>query len=119
MALIDSVVVFAIGLLIGGLGIHFSAKLLGVGSSLKNAIVTALLGAIAWSLAGYFLTGIPLIGPFATYLAWLFVINMRYPGGWIDAAAVALFSWLMTAAILYVMATLGIGTFDAIGIPRM
>ncbi|MFB6297131.1 MAG: hypothetical protein ABEH56_01275 [Salinirussus sp.] len=53
------------------------------------AAVTALIGAIVWAVVSFFLGWIPLLGPLATLLAYVGVIERRYPGGWVDAALVA------------------------------
>lgn len=117
MALIDSLIVFFIGLIVGGIGIHVGAKIITGESDFSGAIVTALIGAIVWSIVGFFLGWIPLLGPGLTFLAWLAVIKGRYSGGWINAAAIAFIAWVSVLVILYILAVVGIGAFGAIGVP--
>lgn len=117
MAVVDSAIVFLVSLGIGALGIHLGAILIQGESNYVNAIITALIGAIIWSLVGSSIGVIPLLGPILTLLAWLAVINWRYPGGWLSASAIALTAWIAVFVILYILATLQIGSFGAIGVP--
>lgn len=117
MALIDSILVFIVGLVIGGLGIHLGAMLTTGKSDYSKAIITALIGAIIWSIVGLFFGWIPLLGPAIVFLAWLTVINMSYEGGWINSAIIAFIAWISVLIILYLLAALGIGGFEAIGVP--
>ncbi|MFP4038812.1 MAG: hypothetical protein ACLFTA_03450 [Candidatus Nanohaloarchaea archaeon] len=45
------------------------------------------------------------------------MIKARYPGGWIDAGLIAVVSWLTVVAALSILASIGIGSFEAIGVP--
>lgn len=113
-----SVLVFIVNLLIGAVGIHIGARLIvdrDVGY--QRAIITALIGAIVWSLAAFFLGWIPFLGPILALLAWIGVINWRYPGGWVSATTIALVAWIVAALVLYALASLGLFEFSALGIP--
>ncbi len=112
-----SLVVFVISLLIGALGIYIGARVVVNADDYTYAIVTALLGAIVWAIAGLFVGWIPLLGPLLVLIAYIAVINWRYPGGWIDAVAIALIAWLSILIVLYVLAILGITEFEAVGVP--
>lgn len=117
MALVDSLVVFLGGLIIGALGIYVAANIV-TESSYGDAILTALIGALVWGIASFLFGWIPFLGPVLTLLAWLGVIKWRYNVGWLNAGAIALFSWLATLLILYLLAYFNIATFEAIGIPN-
>lgn len=117
MTLINSLIVFAVGLIIGGLGIHIGAKLTVGKSDYGKAIGTALVGAIIWAVVGFFLGAIPLLGPAITFLAWLAVIRSSYSVSWLDALIIAAIAWISVILILYALALAGIGAFDAIGVP--
>lgn len=80
-------------------------------------VVTALVGAVVWAVVGFFLGWIPFLGALLTLLAYLAVINYRYPGGWVNAALVALVAWIASVVVLYVLAVLGVVAFDALGVP--
>ena len=117
MTLIDSLVVLIVGIVIGGLGIHIGAMMTVGRSDYGKAIWTAFVGALVWSVVGFFLGFIPLLGPALTFLAWLAVINSSYQGGWISALIIAVIAWASVLSILYVLAVLGVGGFEAIGVP--
>jgi hypothetical protein len=50
-------------------------------------------------------------------LAWVAVINYRYPGGWGSAILISLLAWLASIVVLYLLALVGIGAFEAVGVP--
>ncbi|MFC3958299.1 hypothetical protein [Halovivax cerinus] len=114
---VDSLVVFLVSLLIGALGIYLGAKVVVDVEDYTYAIVTALIGAIVWGVVGLFLGWIPLLGPALVLLSYLAIVNWRYPGGWIQAAAITLLAWISVLVVLYVLAVLGVTGFDAVGVP--
>jgi hypothetical protein len=117
MALIESLVVFAVSLLVGAFGIYVGARVIADTEDFGYAVVTALIGAIVWAVVGFFLGWIPFIGPLLTLLAYVWVINRRYPGGWLRAFAIALVAWLAALVVLYLLAVFDISTFEAVGVP--
>jgi len=113
----SGVIVFLVSFLVGTVAITIGAQVLvdrdtGVG----RAAVTALLGALVYTLVGIFLGWIPLLGPLLMLLAWVGVINWQYPGGWGTAIGIALIAWVSAVLILFGLAQVGIAT-DAFGIP--
>ncbi|WP_195892456.1 hypothetical protein [Halopiger goleimassiliensis] len=114
---IDSLIVFGVSLLIGALGIYLGAKVIVDAEDYTYAIITALIGAVVWAVVGFFFGWVPLLGPLLVFVAYLAVINARYPGGWVDAAAITLIAWISVLAVLYVLAFIGVTGFDAIGVP--
>ena len=115
VAIIGSLVAFVIALLIGGLAIYISARLLIDVDDYSHAVVTAVLGAVGWALTSW----IPLIGPVIALVVWVGVINWRYPGGWTKAAIIGLGAWLSALVILFVVNSilgLGIGAFGVPGV---
>ncbi|MBX0293738.1 hypothetical protein [Haloarcula nitratireducens] len=117
MALLDSVVVFLVSLLVGALGIYVGARVVAGYDDYTYAIVTALLGAIVWGVVGFFFGWIPFLGPLLVLLAYVAVINARYPGGWGNAILIALLAWVASLVVLYLLALVGIAGFDAVGVP--
>jgi hypothetical protein len=112
---VGSLVAFVIALLIGGLAIYVSARLVVDVNDYSRAVVTALLGAIAWALTAW----IPLIGFIIALIAWVWVIKWRYPGGWGKAAVIGLVAWLAALVILALVNALfglGIGAFGVPGV---
>jgi hypothetical protein len=117
MALVDSAVVFAVSLLIGALGIYLGARIVTGREEYTYAVVTALLGAVIWAVVGFLFGWIPFLGPLLVLLAYVAVINYRYPGGWLNALLIALIAWVASLAVLYALALVGVGGFEAFGVP--
>lgn len=114
---VGSVIVFVVSLLIGAIGIYVGARVVAGIESYTYAIITALIGALVWGVTGFLFGWIPLLGPLIVFIAYLWVINWRYPGGWGDALFIALIAWIVVLAGLYVLAMLGVVGFDAVGVP--
>lgn len=114
MAIIASLVSFVVALLIGGLAIYIGARLLTGTDDYSHAVFTALFGAIVWALTSW----IPLIGLLIALLAWVWVINWRYPGGWPRAIAIGVLAWLAAGVVLYLVdiaLELDVGAFGVPG----
>jgi hypothetical protein len=112
---VGSIVAFLVALLVGGLAIYISARVIADVDDYSHAVITALLGAVAWALTSW----IPLIGPILALVAWVWVIKWRYPGGWVDAAIIGVVAWVSALVILYVLNTvlnLGVGAFGVPGV---
>ena len=115
--MIESIIVFVVSLLIGALGIYLGAQFIVDVEDYTYAIITALIGAVVWAVVGFFFGWIPLLGPLLVLLSYLAVINWRYPGGWIQAAAITLVAWISVLIVLYVLALIGVTGFEAAGVP--
>lgn len=113
--IVGSVIAFVIALLIGGLAIYISARLVVDVDDYSHAVITAVLGAIGWALTAW----IPLFGPVIALIVWVAVIKWRYPGGWTKAAIIGLGAWVSALIILWVVNAvfgLGIGAFGVPGV---
>jgi hypothetical protein len=117
MALIDSIIAFVVSLLIGALGIYIGARVIVNTEDYTYAIVTALIGAIVWVIVAALVGWIPLLGPILALIAWIAVVNWRYPGGWVDATLIGLIAWVASLVVLWILGTLGFVAFDALGVP--
>lgn len=117
MALIDWVIVFIVSLLIGALGIYLGARIVADVDDYSYAIITALIGAVVWVVVTFFLGWIPLLGPLLALVAYIAVINYRYPGGWANAIAISLIAWIASLIVLYLLGAMGITAFEAVGVP--
>ena len=118
MALVDSIVITFISLLVGGLGITAGARLvIDDSAGFGYAFITAAIGALVWGLLSFFVGWIPLVGPLLMLVAWVGVINWRYPGGWVSAVGVGFVAWLAAVVVLWVLGSVGIVGADALGIP--
>lgn len=112
-----SAVVFLVSLLIGALGIYVGARVIVGAGDYDHAIVTALIGAIVWAVVGFTVGWIPLLGPLLALIAYIAVINFRYPGEWTAAAMIGILAWVTVLIVLYALAALGITGFEAVGVP--
>lgn len=113
VAFLGSIAAFIVALLVGGLAIYISARVVVDVDNYSHAVLTAFLGAIAWLLTSW----IPLLGPILALIAWIAVIKWRYPGGWAKAGLIGLIAWLAALVILFILNSvlnLGVGAF---GIP--
>jgi hypothetical protein len=117
MGLVDSVVGFVVSLLVGGFGIYVGARFVVGERDYGHAVVTALVGAVVWAVVGLFLGWVPLVGVLLTLLAYVAVVNWRYPGGWVEAAGIALVAWAASLVTLAVLSLLGVGSLSAFGVP--
>lgn len=117
MALIDSLVVLVVSLLIGAIGIYVGARVVVDYDDYTYAIVTAAIGAVVWAVVSFFLGWIPLLGPLLALIAYVGVINYRYPGGWVQAGIISLIAWVAAFVVLYLLALVGLASFEAVGVP--
>ncbi|WP_246308136.1 hypothetical protein [Halorarum salinum] len=116
--IVSAVFVFLVSLIVGAAAIHIGAQLLiDRDTGFRRATVTALIGAIAYTLVGLFLGWIPLLGPLLMLVAWIGVINWQYPGGWGTAFGIGLVAWVVAVLILFALSQLGVVTPDALGVP--
>ncbi len=113
VALVGSLLAFVVALLVGGLAIYVSARVVAGVDDYGHAVVTAVLGALAWAVTAW----VPLIGPLLALLAWVWVIKWRYPGGWTDAALVGLGAWLSALVILLLTSSVLGVDIGAFGVP--
>lgn len=117
---IGAVFAFLVSLLVGTFAIRTGARLIvDSDTGYRRAAITALVGAIAWAVVAFFLGWIPLLGPLLALIAWIGIINWRYPGGWGTAAAIGLIAWVVALGVLYVLSIIGVVGLDALGIPGM
>lgn len=116
--IVSAVLVFLVSLLVGTAAIHLGARLMiDRDTGFRRAAITAVVGAIVYTVLGYSLGFIPLIGPILMLLAWIGVINWMYPGGWVTAAGIGIVAWIAAILILFALTTIGLVTPEAFGIP--
>ena len=112
---VGSIVSFVVALLVGGLAIYLSARVVVDVDDYSHAVVTALLGALGWALTSW----IPLVGPLVALVVWVWVIKWRYPGGWVKAGIIGLGAWVAALLVLFVVNAVfnvGVGAFGVPGI---
>ena len=67
----SAVLVFLVSLLVGTVAIRLGAQILiDADTGFRRATVTALIGALVYTLVGFFLGWIPLLGPVLMLLSW-------------------------------------------------
>lgn len=116
MALVDSLVAFVVGLLVGAVGIYAGARVLADVEDYAYAIGTAFVATAIWILVALLVGWIPLLGPLLAFVAYLAVLNWRYPGGWLRATGIAIVAWLASLLVLSALAAVGLTTPEAIGV---
>lgn len=111
--IVGSLVAFVVALLVGGFAIYVSANIVVDVKNYRHAIITALIGALAWAVTAW----IPLFGPLVALIVWVAVINWQYPGGWTNAAIIGVGAWFFALVILLIVnSVFGLG-ISALGIP--
>lgn len=118
---IGSVVVFIVSLLVGGAAIHVGATFALKGRDYSHAIITALLGALAWTGVEVALAAAELdVGSLASVLAlivWVAVVKWRYRAGWLRAGLIGVFAWIAALVALSLLSIVGVDAVDAYGVP--
>jgi len=115
-----SLLVLAVSVLIGGLAIHIGAKFAFASKEYSDAVVTALVGAVAWTIVDVALASVGIGGLLASVvglLVWTSVVRWQYGVGWLRAGIVGIGAWLSALIVLGVLGLLGVGSVDAIGVP--
>ncbi|MFT4946108.1 MAG: hypothetical protein ACI8TL_000339 [Natronomonas sp.] len=115
-----SLLVLAVSLLIGGLAIHIGAKFAFASREYSDAVLTALIGAVAWTIVDIALASVGiggLLASIAGLLVWISVVRWQYGVGWIRASIVGIGAWLSALIVLTILGILGVGGLDAIGVP--
>ena len=111
------VTLFVTSLLTGGLGIYAGARIVVDEDDPLHAVVTGVIGAVIWVVAGTALGWVPVLGQLFVLGVYTWMVNRRYPGDWGAALRIALIAWLVTLVVLSVLAALGYATYEAIGVP--
>lgn len=118
-----SIVALVASLLVGGLAIHLGATFALKSRNYTHAVVTALLGAVAWWLVGIALDEIALggfggpISSLVGMVVWVGVIRWRYEAGWLRAGLIGALAWIAALVVLAVLSAFGLEGVGAFGIP--
>jgi hypothetical protein len=114
----DTILVFVINLIVGTGAIHLGARLIvDQDTGFMRALLTAVLGALAWAAVVFLLPAVPVLGPLLALVIWVTVINWLYPGSWLTAAAIGIVAWLVATGLLWVLASFDLVGFEAFGVP--
>lgn len=115
-----SLLVFLVGLLVGGFAVHVGSMIALTSQDYGHALVTAVLGALAWAIVDIGLDELGAGGWFASLaglIVWVWVVRQRYEVGWTRAAIIGLGAWLAALVALAVLSLVGIDQLDAYGVP--
>lgn len=104
---------FALGVLVGGFALFVSSRFLADVKGYDHAVLTAIIGALAWAL----LSPIPLLGPVIALVGWIAILKWRYPVGWLRAGAVGAAAWATAVVVVAALQLVGLDTVSAIGVP--
>ena len=116
----ETLLVFAVSLLIGGFAISIGAKLAFKSKDYSHAVLKALLGAIAWTIVSAIFAELNIQGALSSLvglIVWIWVIRWRYNVGWIRGSLIGLFAWIAALVVLSLLALLGVQSLDAYGVP--
>lgn len=115
-----TLLVFAVGLLIGGFAIHVGARFALASEDYAHAVLTALLGAVAWALVDYLLAWAGVGGRAASLVGlvtWALVVRWRYSVGWLRAGLIGVVAWIAALLALFVLSIVGVSGLEAYGVP--
>jgi len=115
-----TLLVFAVSLLIGGFAISVGAKMAFKSKDYSHAVLTALLGAIAWAVVSIVFAEFEVQGALSSLVGlvvWIWVIRWRYEVGWLRGSLIGLFAWLAALVTLSLLALVGVSSLDAYGVP--
>lgn len=93
-----SAVIFVVGLLISTIIIYIVTKLFGEKEGIGRAFVTAIVGAIAYSIV-YFLLGNGWLAAIVGGIVWLIALRGLYDMGWLKALVVAVIIWIAATIV--------------------
>ena len=115
-----TLILFAVSLLIGGFAISVGAKFALKSENYSHAVLTAVLGAIAWAVVNAVFEEVGLEGVLSSLVGlvvWVWVVRRRYEVGWIRGSIIGLFAWLAALFVLALLALVGVSSLDAYGVP--
>jgi hypothetical protein len=122
MALSESVILFVVSLFIGAFGVYIGGLVIADSDDFGEALLVALVGALAWSIIGSLIGAVPIVGrllaPIVALLAYIAIVKWRYSVSWLRAGGIAILAWVIALGVLTVISNLGLADLDAVGVPR-
>ncbi|MBI2541670.1 hypothetical protein HYV80_03100 [Candidatus Woesearchaeota archaeon] len=104
MAFQETLIIFLVSLAISSIIIYFTTKLFGETEGIGTAILSALAGAMIYSVAYYFL-GAGFLSTLIGGIAWLIALGSMYNIGWLKSLVIAVFVWVLQSLVNYVLPT--------------
>jgi hypothetical protein len=93
-----SAVIFIIGVIVSTIIIYVITKLFGEKEGIGRAFLTALIGAIVYSIV-YFLFGNGWVAAIVGGIVWLLALRALYKIGWLKALAIAVIVWIAATVV--------------------
>jgi len=109
----DRLLTFAVSLLVGGVALHVGTHVVADARDYAHAVLTALLGAVVWTV----LEPVPLLGGLLALFAWVAIVRWRYRLGWLRSAGVGVVAWTAAVVVIAALELVGIGSVSALGVP--
>ncbi|MGB0026524.1 MAG: hypothetical protein WBP64_06765 [Nitrososphaeraceae archaeon] len=91
-------IIFIIGLVISTIIIFIVTKLFGERESIKRAFITAVIGAVIYTVV-YYLLGNGLLAAILGGIVWLISLRSLYKMGWLKSLVVALIIWIIASIV--------------------
>jgi len=93
-----SAIIFVIGVIVSTIIIYIVTKLFGEKEGIGRAFLTAIIGAIVYSIT-YFLLGNGWLAAIVGGIVWLLALRGLYDTGWLKALAVAIIVWISATVV--------------------
>ena len=104
VSLAATAVFFVVGLIVSTIIIFVVTKLFGEREGVGTSVLAALVGAIIYALA-YFFLGHGLLAALIGGFVWLLALGSLYHMGWLKAFVVAVIVWVLAAIVGFVLPT--------------
>jgi hypothetical protein len=89
-----SAIVFVVGLVISTVIIYITTKMFGQKEGIGRAFVTAIIGAIVYSIVYFIFGGNGLLAAAVGGFIWLIALRGLYDIGWLRALVIAVIVWI-------------------------
>ena len=100
----EALIFFLVGLIISTIIIYVITKLFGEKEGIGTAVLAALVGAVIYALAYYFL-GNGLLAALVAGFVWLLALGGLYSMGWWKALGVAIVGWIVAFLVGFILPT--------------
>src|SRR3990172_12731877 len=104
VSLVAAAVFFLVSFIVSAIIIFAVTKLFGEREGIGTALLAALVGAIIYALAYYFL-GQGLLAALVGGFVWLLALGSLYNMGWFKALVVAVVVWIVAAVVGFLLPT--------------
>jgi len=93
-----TIIIFLIGLVISTIIIYIVTRLFGERESVKIAFITAVIGAVIYTVI-YYLLGNGLVAAIVGGIVWLISLKWLYKMGWLKSTLVAVIIWIIASIV--------------------